>query len=72
MGWMALIRAALEGAAAFKFFWLEIKDLNLKARLEKIDENQRQMNEAVTLLASAQTLEERDEALKKLALSGRN
>lgn len=71
MSWIALIRAALEAWAAVPKMWDEYKKIRKDQEIARIDQLEMRFNAAVTAFGSGQTLEERDEALKKLGLSSR-
>ena len=63
----ALITAALNGLAAIKDLVVLIQDLQLKARLQRLEERQAQMNGAFLSLASSKTPQDLKDALKGIA-----
>jgi len=64
---IALITAALHGLAAIREFVELFRGLNLKERLDRIEERQSKMNSAFSALAASETSEEKKNALRDIA-----
>lgn len=66
MGWLALIRAALEAIIAIPKIWDQFITANINGRLQKLESNQAKMYAAYELAAKAKTTEEKAHAADAL------
>lgn len=66
---IALITSALQGLAAIRDLIEILKDLNLKARLQKLEERQNKMNEGFLKVVSAASPQEKKDAIAAIAAS---